>query len=251
MIPLSIDDGIASDRGCDISCMATPWLLSMGACLVFSALFSKLWRLNMLLGSGMRRVALKEKDVILPATIMFSLNLIILVCWTAISPLQFERVPVSNESWNTVGICASENESLGRGCLIALGVLNIGALILSCWQAYRARNHSDQFSEAKGIGIACYSWLQLTLVGVPVLLLIDQDDVTARYFVKCGLIFLFCMTLLCSLFVPIHRNKSLHDSGRNSRSGSVTISGININASTTSVISRKTSMGNDGNHQQH
>jgi hypothetical protein len=194
IFPLSIDDGIASERGCDVSCMATPWLLSMGVCIVFSTLFSKLWRLNRLLGTGFRRFVLKEKDVILPAAIMFILNIIILLCWTVISPLQWDRVPVDSiQLWNTVGVCASENEAVEKGCWIAIGCINIGALILSCWQAYQARNHSDQLSEAKGIGFAMFSWFQLTLVGVPVLLLIDTDDVTARYFVQIGLVFLACM----------------------------------------------------------
>lgn len=173
--------------------MATPWLLSMGACIVFSALFSKLWRLNRLLGSGFRRFVLKEKDVILPAVVIFSLNIIILICWTIMSPLQWERVPVDSQPWNTVGVCASENEAVETGCWVAIGCINFGALILSCWQAYHARNHSDELSEAKGIVFAMFSWLQLTIVGVPVLLLIDQDDVAARYFIQIGLVFLACM----------------------------------------------------------
>lgn len=155
MIPLSIDDGIATERGCDVSCMATPWLFSMGACIIFSALFSKLWRINRLLGSGMRRVTLKERDVIIPAVVMFSLNMIILVCWTAISPLQWERVTVNNEAWNTVGICSSENQEVGTGFWIAIGVLNIGALILSGWEAYKARSMLMISVNQKGLALQC------------------------------------------------------------------------------------------------
>ena len=242
---MSIDDGIASERGCDIKCMATPWLLSMGACIVFSALFSKLWRLNQLLGSGLRRVTLKEKDVILPAAIMFGLNMIILVCWTAISPLQWERVPVDGQPWNTVGICASENSALEKGSLITLGIINIGALLLVCWQAYHARSHSGEFSEAKGIGIAMYSWLQLGLVGIPVMLLIDQDDVTSTYFVQIGLVFLVCMSLLVSIFLPIWKNKKQHDSRPAGRSNT-TVSGVNMttvsNNTRVSVLGRHETM---------
>ena len=227
IIPMSIDDGIATERGCDVKCMATPWLLSMGACIVFSALFSKLWRLNQLLGSGLRRVTLKEKDVILPAVIMFVLDMIILVCWTAISPLQWERVPVDGQPWNTVGICASENTALQKGCLITLAIINIGALLLACWQAYNARGHSGEFSEARGIGIAMYSWLQLGLVGIPVMLLIDQDDVTSSYFVQIGLVFLVCMSLLVSIFLPIWKNKKEHDN-RPAHRTNTTVSGVNM-----------------------
>jgi hypothetical protein len=46
IIPLSIDDSVTTQRGCDIACMATPWLFSIGFVLAFSALFSKTWRIN-------------------------------------------------------------------------------------------------------------------------------------------------------------------------------------------------------------
>jgi gamma-aminobutyric acid type B receptor len=183
--------------------MATPWLLSMGACIIFSALFSKLWRLNRLLDTGFRRIALKEKDVIAPAAALFIMNLIILICWSAISPLQWQRVSVAGQPWNTIGVCMSQNKAVEIGCWAVLGSINFGALLLCFWQAYKARIHSDEFSEAKGIGMAMFSWLQLTLIGLPVLLLIDQDDVTARYFVTVGLVFLACMSLLFCIFIPI------------------------------------------------
>lgn len=226
MIPLSIDDGIASERGCDVTCMMIPWLLSMGTCIVFSALFSKLWRINRVLGAGHRRLSIKEKDVILPAAVMFGLNFIVLICWTAISPLRWERVPVSDEPWSTFGICASENEALEMACWIAIGLINSTALILTCWQVYKARNHPEQYSEAKSIGIAMYTWFQLVIVGIPVLLLIDQDHVTARYFFTTVLVFLICISLLCSVFVPILRNKK--ESEVSSR-GKVSISGLDTN----------------------
>lgn len=38
IIPLSIDDEHSSTRGCDIACMAFPWLASCGFCIAFSAL---------------------------------------------------------------------------------------------------------------------------------------------------------------------------------------------------------------------
>jgi len=46
VIPMSMQETGASQRGLDIACMATPWLLSMGFVTAFSALFSKTWRLN-------------------------------------------------------------------------------------------------------------------------------------------------------------------------------------------------------------
>lgn len=241
IIPMSIDDGIASEAGCSIACMATPWLLSMGMSLTFKSLFSKLWRINRLFSSGHRRVALKEKDVALPGIIMFSLNLIILICWSAIDPLRWERVPVDGETWNTYGVCQSENVALGRGLWGAIGFVNVGALLASCHQAYKARDHSDEFSEAKGIGIAMYSWLQLAVVGIPVTLLIDETDTKARYFVNIGLIFAVSTSLLVSIFLPIRKNKKAYDSG--SRRTETRISGIDMSR-VSQGVQRNTSMDN-------
>ena len=47
IIPLSIDDSIASPEGCSTAC-TFPWLLSIGFTQIFAALFSKIWRLNKL-----------------------------------------------------------------------------------------------------------------------------------------------------------------------------------------------------------
>jgi hypothetical protein len=46
VIPLSIDDEIASEKGCDIACVAFPWILSFGWVISFSALFTKTHRIN-------------------------------------------------------------------------------------------------------------------------------------------------------------------------------------------------------------
>jgi hypothetical protein len=46
IIPASIDDSIASPKGCGSACIAQFWLFPIGFCLVFAALFSKLWRIN-------------------------------------------------------------------------------------------------------------------------------------------------------------------------------------------------------------
>lgn len=65
MIPLSIDDEIASQRGCDMKCKSMPWLLFMGFSISNSALLAKLWRINRVFGASnsFRRVQVTAKDV--------------------------------------------------------------------------------------------------------------------------------------------------------------------------------------------
>jgi hypothetical protein len=41
ILPLGIDESIASVKGCSIACMSVPWLIAIGFSVCFAALFSK------------------------------------------------------------------------------------------------------------------------------------------------------------------------------------------------------------------
>lgn len=207
IIPLSLDDEIVSERGCSIACMSMFWLLSMGFTIAMSALFSKLWRINKLFHNpGLRRMKVTEKDVMKPFIVLFSLNSIALVIWTVLDPLEWVRVEVDGEPWNTFGACRSSPEGNGTVTIIMLSLViavNILALIVAGYQAYQARNISDEFSESKTMGVALFSWFQLMIVGFPVLYLIDEDNPSARYFLNTLLVFAVSMSMLLLIFVPI------------------------------------------------
>ena len=201
--PLSLDDEIVSETGLDIACMSFPWLCSMGFTIAFSALFSKLWRINKLFNAtnNLRRKTVKATDVLLPFAVLFALNLAALLVWTFVDPLVWERSN-TGEPFNTFGHCEG-NGPVSTSMMSVSITVNMGALVLACCQAYTARNISDEFSEAKYLGIAIFSWLQVLAVGGPVLFLIDAEDVTTRYFLVTVIIFLVCMSVLGLIFMPI------------------------------------------------
>ena len=207
MIPLSIDDEIAPDRGCSIACMSRPWLLSMGFTVAMSALFSKLWRINKLFRSaGVRRIRVQEKDVIGPFAVLFTLNFLFLFLWTLIEPFQWVRIEVEDQPWNTIGVCRTSKDGNGSvtiTMMVLVSAVNVIALVAAGFQAYQARNISDEFSESKNIGIALFSWCQIFLVGVPVLYLIDEDNPSARYFLQVILVFAVTMSMLSLIFIPM------------------------------------------------
>ncbi|KAL3923679.1 MAG: hypothetical protein SGILL_001521 [Bacillariaceae sp.] len=206
MIPMGIDDGLASDRGVDIACMSVPWLASTGFTLAFSALFSKLWRINKLFSSasGLKRIVVRSQDVLKPFVLLFTLNMGLLIAWTVIDPLEWQRFSIDGQDWNTFGKCVGGRASTVFACLIA--GINFVALIMTCIQAYKARNISGEFSESKYIAIAAYGWLQICLIGVPILFLIDNDNPTARYILQVALVFVVCMTTVSIVFAPAFVN---------------------------------------------
>jgi 7 transmembrane sweet-taste receptor of 3 GCPR len=82
-------------------------------------------------------------------------------------------------------------------------LVNVGALLTACYQAFKARNISDEFSESKNVGVALFSWLQLMLVGLPLVFLIADSNPGAQYILRSCLVFCFCQSMLLLIFVPM------------------------------------------------
>lgn len=216
IIPLSIDDSIATQWGCSVACMAFPWLLSIGFTTIFAALFAKIWRLNQLVhhASHFRRVTIHVKDVLLPFAILMTINVALLLLWSFIDPLIWVRTKASdNTDYESFGCCYASSlvqdgtsadsgfsYSILWGGLIVL--LNFCALAMANYQAWKARNTSTAYSESSYIGYTMVSLLQAILIGLPVLLLVLQSNAIVYYFVWSVLIFIVCTTILLLMFVP-------------------------------------------------
>jgi hypothetical protein len=68
IIPLSIDDNVASLDCCSIACNGLPWLVTLGFSVTFSALFTKTSRVNKLLSSPnkLKRIKVTKRDTAIP-----------------------------------------------------------------------------------------------------------------------------------------------------------------------------------------
>lgn len=205
IIPASIDNERHSMKACNIACMCTPWLLCIGFTTTFSALFSKTWRINQVMRNAakFKRVKVEVKDVMLPFIIIMVINLIILISWTAISPLKYHRFPdPGTDPWNrvikTYGICSSEHSVIFGSILFSIAII---LLVISNVQAYQARRITTEFSESKYIAIAVAVVLQAFIIGAPVLML-SREQPTTSYIVLCLLIFVTCTTVLFLIMGP-------------------------------------------------
>mmetsp|Transcript_17644 Transcript_17644/g.43417 ORF Transcript_17644/g.43417 Transcript_17644/m.43417 type:complete len:1092 (+) Transcript_17644:281-3556(+) len=221
MIPLSIDDEIVSKESADTACSAMPWLLSMGFIVAMSALFSKLWRIQRLFKATEmgRRVNVGVKNVLGPFAVMFVLNFTVLLTWTIVSPLKFQREYVEGEPWNSYGICQSDDKKFGTVMTGVVFAVNAIPLFGASYMAYRVRDVSSEFSESKRVGLALFTWVQLLLVTGPMLALIANDNPAARYFLEIGVIFLVCVSMLSLIFVPIvwQKTKANRESKKKSK----------------------------------
>ena len=212
IIPLSFDDSNPdrSATACTVGCMAVPWLICLGFCIAFSALFSKTWRINRIFKSKDRFVKVKvtERDVMIPFIVLLFLNILVLSLWSALAPLHYVRLPnPGTDDWNrvisTYGACQSETDRKGGSVpyLVILGAINLGVIIMANVQAYQARGIQSEFSESKYIALVMASFLQSICIGCPILFLVN-DNPQAYYLVMVFMIFLTCMAILLLIFVP-------------------------------------------------
>ena len=203
IFPLSIDDEIASDKGCDIACMAVPWLASTGFALIFAALFSKTWRVNRLFRHPeMRRVRISAVDVMSPLVVLMVLNVIVLLVWTTVSPLQWFRevtaVDVFGRTIESRGYCTSDHF---LPFVIILVAMDMGALVFTSYQSYVARAIATEFAESEYIGKSIFCMLLVSFVGVPTMILVSEEP-RAHYFVLTSIIFVLCSSVLLFIFIP-------------------------------------------------
>jgi len=202
IIPFGIDDGNASIEEASQACMAIPWLVGLGWTIVFSALFAKIWRVNIVYRNSMkfRRLQVSEMDVLLPFGIMFTANLIILLVWTLLDPLYWDRIPLSE--LQSYGTCTADgNSPVWKVCISLLAILNGLALFLANFQAYQARNLATEYGESKYIGMAMLCILQVVLIGIPLLFLVNSNP-SASYFIRVTIIFVICFSILSLIYVP-------------------------------------------------
>lgn len=211
LVPLSFDDtqldSMHSTKG-NVMCMAVPWLSCVGFAVAFSALFTKTLRINRIFHGRMaayERVTVRVRDVMGPFGVLVGANVVILLAWTLLNPLQYVRKPhEGTDLYNRVisyyGTCRSQRGS-SAPYLAMLFVVNLSLLIVANIQAYQARSIQSEFAESKYIATAMVSFLQAGFTGIPILFVVREIP-QAFYLILVFMIFIVSMATLLLIFVP-------------------------------------------------
>lgn len=234
IIPLSVDDSWASADGCSMACVAAPWLACMSFSLIFSALFSKTWRVIKLFKNPLKkRVKVTARDVSAPLVAILLSNVLVLSLWTALSPLHWVRESVAEDILGrtvaSVGACASEQWTIYAPLLC---VINGGALLIAIYQAYAARDIQTDFCESKYIFFICCSLLQALVFGVPLLVIVSYEP-SASFFIQAAIITTLCLVVSALIFVPkiLLANEMSGGGGATRRASSSSRRGSNLSNS--------------------
>ena len=174
-----------------------------------------------------KRIKVTPRDVIKPMAALLSLNIIVLTVWTVVDPLRSEVEIVDTDVFgrpietqgkmkNDVCIvfhsststliflvfhlaqCTSDKAHIFGPILL---VINLGCLVISLIQAFKARNISTELSESKYIFRALSIIIYVSFLAIPVMV-IARDSSDAWYLVTSGLIFVVCTSILLLIFMP-------------------------------------------------
>jgi len=96
IFPLTIDDEFSSVEACS-KCMAIPWLICSGWSILFSALYAKLRRINLVVSNAMafRSMKISEKDMMGTFLLLFTANFIHMTIWNILDPVVLIRHQLS------------------------------------------------------------------------------------------------------------------------------------------------------------
>ena len=150
-----------------------------------------------------RRVVVRRQDVLIPFATLFVINLIILVSWSVIDPLEWVRIEMRSfdefgRSVESYGTCKSEWQLV---FYILIGIVVVCSLLVANAANYRARHLSGELHEGKWISISSLILLEATIIGIPALLAVS-DRPTEFFVMRFVLVVIFCAAILAPLFVP-------------------------------------------------
>ena len=200
---LGVDDGIISLDTCQVACIVFPWLLCLGFALTTSALFTKTHRINLIVNQRhFRRVSVSALDVMKPMFCLVGLNTLVLILWHVLETPEWTREETEYDAFGRLTeSLASCTYPGGLPYIISLAVINMGAILYACYEAYLAREISTEYAESEYIVKSMVAAIVLCFIGIPVAIL-TQDNPTAFNCVLAGVVFACSLSFQLYIFVP-------------------------------------------------
>jgi len=191
-------------------CQVRAYLIVVGFTLVFGGMLSKTWRVYKIFTN--RRLkrqigGLNTAHLFLKIFHVLLVDVVVLVTWELVDPLQSETIKISeelqpdNEDINMVTMnhqCVSEHYSQWvLGIMIYKGIL----LLFGVFLAWETRNvHYAELNDSKNIGVAVYNILLFSVLSI------TTEFVLSNFLAKRifnNSVILVCTTLvLCLVFLP-------------------------------------------------
>ena len=227
ILTLSFDEGSGwTQEQLNIACTLTPWFFIIGQLLLASCLWAKLWRINKVMQFRRQKITIRKASA--PIIVVLVLALIVLICWTVVSPWVWVRSFVKELPLETYGRCSCDSFWAFFGPLIGLLVAVDVAVAIYAWKSL---DIAEQLGDSRAIFFTLLTHIQAWAVGIPILI-VTQTSADGTYLGRAALIWIFACSPLIILIMPkIYRafDSQRHPNSRSTRGS------INANAGSPTV----------------
>ncbi|XP_022088949.1 gamma-aminobutyric acid type B receptor subunit 2-like [Acanthaster planci] len=203
-----VDTAIASTDTFMWMCKSKTWLLAIGFSTAFGAMFSKTWRVHKIFNNKTAmKLVVKDSKLFIFIAALIILDVIILILWNSTDSVRANLIHgqevVDPENDDIVYkpirvLCASRNQTYW---VVAFYIINGILLLVGAILAWETRNVSiPALNDSKYIGVCVYNVLILSIVGVTVSYVVEEQNVL--YALTAFFIWLATTLTLCVLFIP-------------------------------------------------
>lgn len=179
------------------ACVVSVWIDALGHMLAFSALFTKLWRVNRCMRYKTAQVAVWR--VLWPSALLFTLVVVLLSLWTALGSFVWVRKVIDETTGESIGRCEGDHADLW---IAPIYILHFVPTVLAGIMAYKTSGMDDLYSEAKWVLTFILVQVQVLIVGVPVVLILQDVTSNARFLGYSLLVFTFPVTTAGLIVLP-------------------------------------------------
>jgi hypothetical protein len=227
------------------ACATFPWLFVVGYLVQYCAIYCKLLRARKVFSMTKRKVTIAQ--VIWPFLLILASSIVVLIAWTVIDPLRWERVVLAERPLETYGRCTSSN-LIPFVVPLFLLVAIITAMVL--FIAWRARDIQAEFCEWNYCFYGVFIHLQMMAIGIPLYIVLNGISKSAVHLISIFLIFIFSTALVMTiiwpkaLFVKQEQRRSAL-SGASANGTRRRSSGIVLSSSSTVRVTGLSNIGDD------
>lgn len=212
----------------DSACVATPWLIYMGILVTYSALFSKLWRVNKVL--QFKRARINMRQVVWPALLLLQSAVVILSVWTATGDFGWVREVIDEVSGETIGHCTGTDSMVFLAPVAALCAIST---MLTCIMAWQTSDVDDMYSESKWIFSLVLVQMQVMVVGAPVVTILQTLSTNGRYIGLSLIVWTYPMSTMGLIMAPkmlaLYRERvGLNERSTRGSAGGTRVTGVAI-----------------------
>ena len=213
IIFMSRDNRTSSKEELDASCVAWPWLLSLGQMLTTATLVAKMFRVKVVTGATkviktarsnmVRKTKVRAKDVSGFIVLGLLLDTIVLAVWYGTDPFRWSFAVTSRDFQDLIlearGECSSEGDNAWAYPLTIV-IVHLAFLVYGNVLAFQTRAFHF-ISDSKLVAISLFNSIQL-LVLATVMVGLSGDNVSISYLIRVCYAFLNNFGVLALVCVP-------------------------------------------------